>query len=643
MKTEYDGVKYYGSNDLSIGFFLEKSAKILDNFSSAEHVSSINYILELHNIKLLLDSGSKLLSWTEQQYSQYQNICKKIPTIVGRYFSAICDENIASILGQVCRKYIVYFWAVFSNNKIYKHISKDIFAKVISEDEFFLKAVLYQKNIVDYYGKEISNKFISNEKTAEILIEVYLVKDKYSHNEIYIPKELSIVQKEKILLDYIESEKVSTNYLKLIYESQSMEDFKLSDSTRLKAKKKYQAFIEQYFANNSSFEFEVSVKFSDDQEDILLEQYDEHGVALSYSRRWLKENTDYPTLLNNFIYLFGYTDSTMRSMFVSLQSEMSAIEAITGVQGEKAYSFGIKFRLKSLIYATKMLGYNEELNQLNIQLEAIFKWFFETYLPMEFNAEGFIYNAPSKDITVLEKCRQIVTEMDGVLKQYRLYCTEGMIDRELFEMSSEHIIFKNLPSLQKQKYIYAKSEKIKLIILLLFSDQSTISFNVQTEVSYNSFFERIRSETVCLNNLVDFQKRDIQPLIEFNIVDCDDNGVLNLDEDKAYILYELYSFDVVCLLYYKKYAHILEEWIKSEDLECEASLFARNEQDYLNYMLNKAQFSNGYDLRNKYSHATHSVKEEDNKANYIELLKIMVLIIIKINEEFCLKELQEKS
>ena len=62
---------------------------------------------------------------------------------------------------------------------------------------------------------------------------------------------------------------------------------------------------------------------------------------------------------------------------------------------------------------------------------------------------------------------------------------------------------------------------------------------------------------------------------------------------------------------------------------------------YLNYMLNKSEYSNGLDLRNKYSHDTCSLKEEVQIQDYLELLKIMVLIIIKINEEFCLREMNQ--
>ncbi len=44
------------------------------------------------------------------------------------------------------------------------------------------------------------------------------------------------------------------------------------------------------------------------------------------------------------------------------------------------------------------------------------------------------------------------------------------------------------------------------------------------------------------------------------------------------------------------------------------------------------------DLRNKYIYDTCSLNENIQLKDYMELLKIMVLIMIKINEEFCLKE-----
>ena len=72
-----------------------------------------------------------------------------------------------------------------------------------------------------------------------------------------------------------------------------------------------------------------------------------------------------------------------------------------------------------------------------VRLEEVLKWFFEEYLLQEFDAKGFRFNPPSESTTLVEKCRTIASEMDGVLKQFRMYVQDGEIDRELFEISSE--------------------------------------------------------------------------------------------------------------------------------------------------------------------------------------------------------------
>lgn len=43
------------------------------------------------------------------------------------------------------------------------------------------------------------------------------------------------------------------------------------------------------------------------------------------------------------------------------------------------------------------------------------------------------------------------------------------------------------------------------------------------------------------------------------------------------------------------------------------------------------------DLRNKYIHSTYPVDEKVQELDYLQFLKLMIILIIKINEEFCLK------
>lgn len=68
------------------------------------------------------------------------------------------------------------------------------------------------------------------------------------------------------------------------------------------------------------------------------------------------------------------------------------------------------------------------------------------------------------------------------------------------------------------------------------------------------------------------------------------------------ILADMYKHEVVCVQYYGKYKPVLPEMKDSNDIQTERTLFSVPETNYLNYMLNRAEYSNGKDLRNKYIH-----------------------------------------
>lgn len=105
--------------------------------------------------------------------------------------------------------------------------------------------------------------------------------------------------------------------------------------------------------------------------------------------------------------------------------------------------------------------------------------------------------------------------------------------------------------------------------------------------------------------------------------------------DYTTILKDLYDYEVVCDYKMPSYRSVLDEMVEKGKLARSSTLFSKPEVDYLNYALNKSSFSNGLDLRNKYLHATYLMDVAVQYRDYIELLKIMVLIIIKINDEFC--------
>ncbi|CAM3997959.1 hypothetical protein [Janibacter anophelis] len=66
------------------------------------------------------------------------------------------------------------------------------------------------------------------------------------------------------------------------------------------------------------------------------------------------------------------------------------------------------------------------------------------------------------------------------------------------------------------------------------------------------------------------------------------------------------------------------------------------EAEYFNYFLNKVDFSNGPELRNKYLHGSQANGEgEDAHFHaYITALRLMVALVIKLNDDFCLSALE---
>ena len=284
-----------------------------------------------------------------------------------------------------------------------------------------------------------------------------------------------------------------------------------------------------------------------------------------------------------------------------------------------------------------MIGYCKELEKYNIYLEDIIDWFFCNYLEEEFNVKGFSFNKSSRTASYLEKCRNIAAEFDSILKKFKIYCEDGEIDDELLHISTEHMFIKDIPSMLSNKYIYPCGNEYQRISHLLFSDQSIIHYIPKLSNKYNSFYCLLEKENIYYDMFNDYQISSIDWLIDHNIIKIDEEKRITPYREKIKILNELYEHDVVCFNYMKNYQSIIMELNKIGLIQFSSSLFSKPEQDYYNYLFNKSEFDNGLDIRNSYTHGTQRVNENQNKQEYFIFLRIMILIVIKINEEFCLK------
>ncbi|WP_314962440.1 hypothetical protein [Peptostreptococcus stomatis] len=631
-------VKFYSVNDLSIGSYIERIENIICNFDIEEKRADINEIIELYNIQQFFKNKIYSVHWTDQQLNDYSNIVNSFSKVIGKYFSEINVDFLGGIFDTINYNYRNDFWKLVEKYKVYKNIPVDIFRNIITSKKYILNDILKCKNTVKHFSKEILAFMEDNPLSAEVLLSYYLKNHEKDIEFLYFPSELSNDKKILILDKYISSNLCNSNYLKLIFQSNSTNNLSLPDRLKLKAKRKYDEEMKNSFKNSEGLVYSVQVSFSDNlDKEVEFERGNNLNLSLSYSRKWLKENLDYPTLLNNFIYLFGYTDLQFRSSHVSIESHLGTLENLFRFKGRREYNTGIAFNQIQIVAQLQMTSYCRELEKNDINLETVMKWFFSSYLKDEFNVEGFNFNTSSKNATYLEKCRNLVAEMDSVLKQFKIYCEDGLIDKELLYISTDHMFIKDIPSMLSDKYIYPSGNNYKKISRLLFSDQSMIYYITELSERYNSFYDLLNNEEVYYDMFEEYQKYGIEFLTKHNIIKIDTQKRITLDKEKAIILKELYDYNVASLSYLNKYESVIAELKKIGIVQVSSTLFSKPEQDYYNYLFNKSEFDNGLDLRNRYIHGTQNVKEELNKDDYFIFLRMMILIIIKINEEFCLK------
>lgn len=423
-------------------------------------------------------------------------------------------------------------------------------------------------------------------------------------------------------------------------------ELKVSDKIKLKAKRRYIQESNKIFKNSTGIETEVEVTYDKNQEEPVIYSVDKNICRVSVSRKWIEGNLDFNTLLNNFIYIFSFFDMQMRLSLVSNLSEIGSLERHVFLENsEHFYKISLAFRHKDIISKCQMYSYIEILEKHNIRIEEIIEWFFNYYLKDEFGIENFIVDMPTVNTSYLEKCKLIAIEIDKIIKQYQYYIQDGEIDEELLQISSNSIIFRNCMSIVNNKYVYPNSKVFDIASYLLFSAQSMMGYLPHIGIEYNEFYKLIIKEKVKLLDFENYQIGHIEWLIENKFIMEDKNGYLQfVNENKIYIFLDLYKNGVMsywnCRKELRDEINIL---INENIVKFDNKLFTNDEQDYLNYHLNNSDFGNSLALRNRYVHGSQSNDDKLHKENYFIFLKIVIIIIVKINDNLCIKQIAEEK
>jgi hypothetical protein len=633
-------VRFYGTGDLATGIHVPRVAELVEAFDPCGAPSDTTDILELHNVQKYLEQELLPRTYTDEQRDRAQAKIPQIRSAVARHFSTIREADVSAKLAGVDYEYHTDLVDLLGRNKVFERCSGQTVIPALRATGVHLGEMLASRKLVHAYGAQIREELLASPQGAEHIVRKYMQHD--ARENVFLPPSFMPVDARALLLSYIDSEDANPNYVELIATSKDNVDAGLDAKVKLHAKRRHAEMIAKLFEKTSGlrtgYEVQVSatqsepVKFEMDRSDGLTAKY-------AYSKDWLSDTLDNPSILNNFQHLFAFTDQRVILNLPSYTASLGTLEKLFGTRGKNEYRTGAAFRAadSSSLLQTQM--YHEFLRSEGRELEDVVSWFFETYLLDEFGAAHFSFTPSGQGTPYLQKARHLFVEMESVANQFALFAKDGELDRELLSMGSEQVRYKEIPSLLEGKYLYpSDGEEISNILRLLFSDQSRLTY-ISEDLRAESATRLILKNDVAYTDFLDYQRASIDYLIAAGVLVDAGDRVKFVSAPQLAILMSLWDKEAGS--YYRlsrpERAEV-DDMLDKGWVTRRSSLLTDAEGAYFNYFLNGVEFSNGPELRNKYLHGSqaNTAEEGAHYQTYIVALRLTVALVIKMNDDLCM-------
>ncbi|MGX5622231.1 hypothetical protein ACWKS7_27205 [Bacillus cereus] len=622
-----EGVKYYDKIVLNTHQHLKKAEDLILSFKEGQE-HTINDILELFNCTLYIENDVCFPDWSGSHKEKLKRLCKGIKGYIARYFSSIDKDNIELYAEALEFQYKEDFLNLFMQYRLDKRIDESIFTRLLSKKLFTLPQACQQSKLVENYETVIKQFILKKPSNVELLFDKYVVVSKTPQKPFHLPKSLTNDEVNELISNYINSPKANINYLQLIINNHNSQDISVTDINRWKAKIRKENIEEEYLKNNKGIPYLIESKIKNDE--IIF----------------LEKELDFEDILDNFIFIFKFIDINGRISFVSKTPFKSTFFEANKLKAKRDYPNNFQFQYEEERTNQSTEFYYEFLQKKNIRLEDIIEWFFKVYLKENFAVSDYCFEAPSEGSFYREKCRHILVEIEAILQQFKNYVENKSIIHGMLSLSSSGIHYNQVPSLIDNKYIYA-SDDLKIIFQLLFSE-TMLGYLGNPQKNSKSFFDLLENHEVNIDEFEDYQKTNLQYLINNNYISNIEGFLRWKNPLRIEILHDLYHKNVISMY---RLDDALQAEVKLMHQENKvnfgSTLFSKPEQDMLDYYMNNSKFQNGPQLRNKYLHgrlgSNPSSTEDINYKNYLLILKLLIAIVIKINEDFCIYEIVNKK
>lgn len=639
MKRER--VVFYSKEDLAAGHHLSLTETVLDTFDENAVCEDINDILELESIRLYIKNEMFLRSWDEERINRYKNAVDKFPSIISRFIAPWLGQKFANEYDSIEYEYRSAFWQSVADFGIFKSLSNGDFAEWLKMHESELHDVLLHEKIVNRFSAELIPVIKKSKIATELLIEHALFKPKKT---VYWPKALSDSDKREMVKAYIGSDYFNVNYLKKIQNASRNAEPKIDEELRLMAKNVYEKWLVEQSKNGLSDKSNiVSVQVAYVPSMDVPIRYSEEGLLtfVECSSEWVRTHLNFNSIFLMLRKGFKFVDYNARSLLPYYDS--NKISYFERELSEEEYPRdNLIFLHNSQLYCGLIDSFRKELWRNGLYFENVFKCFFEDWLPVAYGIKEFYFDPPSIQTTDLEKIKIILPEIERILKIYKMF-QEGNVNSNLLNTFSSPVgNWDELKSLSERKHVYPAKEGYA-VFDILFSQHLSIYCLLKTSgEKYKNFYERLQSEKVSYD-IFDSQCRGLlQYLIDVDCISVKE-GLVEYNKTKCDLLKDIYDNDVLNILPLNpEERRCIDELIAKNVIVASDSLFSTNEQNYISFVWSDS-YKNGLAIRNRYLHGAYSPNDPQIHRDYIEILKLLVMIMICLDDEFrCWKKKQER-
>ncbi len=642
-------VCFFSKDDLFVGHSLEMAEKRIQEVSEKGVPTDLEGIIELWHIKQLFENDCRLLKWTDAEFEKLKSSTRGYNTIIANFLNGLNPTKIKSEFELLEWTYKKTFWEIIDAYKLYKLIEPETLRKIISENINFLREILECKGIVQRFKDVIREELLGNSNCAHIILDKYVKKqDVHSEHELHLPPNLSLDDKEQILINYLQSDNPNVNYVRLIVQIKNNKDqIRISPKTRLLAEKLEKKLNEEMLSDPRTVKkhWSTEVQFVDN--DVLSPKefkINTEGIpTYTYSIPYIRICDNERRVLN-CISLFGWLNRSFLINLINKRTEVDVLESSFIDKGRDSYPSYIKFINKNRLSLCQLYGYDEVLQKNGSSFERELKQFYEFHLKEEYDYPSLPINLPNVEDSALNKCRVLCPELDAVVHQYNTFVDEDEIDKDLIRLSKP-IKVEDGNSLLANKYyeIADDNNEIQGVLWGVLGSGSSILSHVDPfkDKNYHSLIELLENETnVLYSNYAEFQKHHLDFLIQHGIIGVNSDGYLYIvNQSTIKVLRSLWEYGVCSYWHYNdEERQILDDMLAKGWLVKDNHLLSKPERDYFSYYLDNAKFTNGMAYRNHYMHgSTPPVDDEkEHQIAYITFLRLLAILLLKIEDDLWL-------